>query len=135
MFAGGGASAAGSACAVQPTIAKSPGKARAKRKRSNAAVGNNCPTLLRFMSRMVVVSSPSSPGLELHHDGVPEAGFIFPQIGAETRASSRACVARSCGEEWTWYERCVSHHRSRAGVRNQIGRAHAELQSLRHLVC
>src|SRR5580700_6521115 len=41
MFAGGGASAAGSACAVQPTSTTSEAKDRANRKRSTAAVGNN----------------------------------------------------------------------------------------------
>src|ERR1039457_5710740 len=41
-LAGGGASAAGSACAVQPTSTSSAARERTKRKRSNAAVGHNC---------------------------------------------------------------------------------------------
>src|SRR5271169_1522472 len=121
MFAGGGASAAGSACAVQPTSASSEAKGSTKKKRSNPAADPNCRALLRFMSRMVVVSSPSWSGLELDHDGVPQAGLVLPQIGTETRASSYTCVARGRREERTRHERSVSHQRSAARVRNRAG--------------
>src|ERR1700689_305473 len=83
MLAGGGAPAAGSACAVQPTNASSAAKQSTKKKRSRPAVRPNCRALLRFMSRMAVVSSPLSRRvlrLELDHDGHSQTGLILAQI-------------------------------------------------------
>src|SRR4029077_66169 len=59
--------------------------------------------------------------LELHHDRVPHAGFVLPQVGAETRAARYTREARCGREEWAWYERSVSHHRSGTWVRNRAG--------------
>src|SRR5580704_12377952 len=91
MFAGGGASAAGSACAVQPASARSPNRERRKKKRSSPAGGRESRTLLRFVSRiswsrlLPSLESPSPefspPGLELHHDRHAETGLILTQVG------------------------------------------------------
>src|ERR1700676_1582596 len=63
-----------------------------------------------------------SPQLKLDHDRVPHAGFVFPQIGAETGGSSHTREARSGRQERAWGPAGVSHYGScnrvwdRAGV-------------------
>src|SRR5579864_1809518 len=122
IFACGGASAAGSACAVQPTNGSNPNRERTKKKRSSPAVETNCRRLLRFRSHM-----PSCHlrhlRLELHHDRVSQAGFIFPHIGTETRASSHTSEARCGRQEWTRHECCGSYDRSSTWIGNGAGSA------------
>src|ERR1035438_9949547 len=59
--------------------------------------------------------------LELDHDGVPYAGFVLPQIGAETCSSGHTSEAGCGGEDRSRHERSAPHHRSGAGVRDRTG--------------
>src|SRR5580700_8872699 len=80
MFAGGGASAAGSACAVQPTSTNSAAVPRLET--SVEGRSGSCRAFRGLVSFVVQ--------LELHHDRHSQTGLIFAEVGSP-QASVRGC--------------------------------------------
>src|ERR1039458_6231942 len=60
--------------------------------------------------------------LELDHDGVPYAGFVLPQIGAETCSSGHTSEAGCGGEDRSRHERGAPHQRPSTWIRNRAGK-------------